>query len=368
MTNRPIQNFSDFVSFGRMMLFLAALSVSFGLSHVAALAGELDQVRDKYTQMHTKFSMEYSAAVASAGNRYGASLDALVKHSQSRGDLEALLSVMEEKKRFEAEKTIPRDTPSGTSLSLQKIRQNYFSAISGAEKRRDTTLPMLQSSYLKKLEEMKKQLTREGKLEAALAIKAEIDSVGRGRSNAPVAQNEKAAPVVNNVFEERPTVSPEPVTASRNDSKESSTVSARQAFLDRRREKRENRKRRSTARPTESLSEGMGQYREAMQSLAAKFESGESEIARLREVQSSPDTYVGRVLRSGVYVQTAFARGVRVSSGASGANAIELMPNSMGIGKAAQALFKEVGTGGMVVITYGVVNKDLYTLLEMKTL
>jgi hypothetical protein len=368
MTNRPNQNFSNFISFGRQALILAALSVCFGVSHVTALAGELDEVRDIYTQMHTKVSTEYTTAVASAGERYGASLDAVVTHAQSRGDLEALLSVMAEKKRFGAEKTIPRDTPSGASPSLQKIRQNYFSAITNAKKRRDATLPMLQSSYLKKLEEMKKQLTREGKLEAALAIRSEIDSVGQGRSKAPAVRKETPPPVVDNRFEARPQVSPKPATVNKDESNESSSVSARQAFLDRHRKKSEDRKRSSSARPTESLSEGMGQYREAMQGFAAKFESDESEIVRLKEVQSSPDTYVGRVLRSGVYVQTAFARGVRVSSGASGANSIELMPNSMSIGKAAQELFKAVGPGGKVVITYGVVNKDLYTLLDMKSL
>ena len=40
----------------------------------------------------------------------------------------------------------------------------------------------------------------------------------------------------------------------------------------------------------------------------------------------------------------------------------------MSIGKAAQELFKAVGPGGKVIITYGVVNKDLYTLLDMKSL
>jgi hypothetical protein len=368
MTRRLNQKLPDFVAFGRMVLLGVALSVCFGVSQVTALAGELDQVRDKYRQMHAKVSTEYSTTVASAVERYGASLDALVTYAQSRGDLESLLSVMAEKKRFESEKTIPRDAPAGASSSLQKTRQNYFSAIANAQKRRDATLPKLQSSYLKKLEEMKKQLTREGKLEAALAIKAEIDSVGRETGAPPVSRKKTAPPVVDTVFEERSQISPELVTGSREESNESATVSARQAFLDRHRMKSEDRKRSATARPTESLSEGMGQYREAMQGLATKFAAGESENVRFKEVQGSPDTHVGRILRSGVYVQTAFARGVSVSSGASGANAMELMPNSMSIGKAAQELFKAVGPGGKVIITYGVVNKDLYTLLDMKSL
>ena len=359
----------------RMMLAMICSGIA-PATLVQAQQSELEEIVARYNAMHAKIGDEYSADILSALDRYGRSVDALAKQAQSQGDLETVLSLMSEAKRFKAEKNVPDNDDDDLNPLLSKLRQGYRLAIQEADEKRAVSLPALQDSYVKRLDAMKRQLTKDGKLEEALAVKAEIDRVNGGLDTV-IIKGVNSNRDRTNRTRDVPPESYDPFldesdTPGRlmDASPESSDPepSARQKFLDRHNERR-NAGRSSTRRGnSESLTEGIDRYRDAINSMADKFSRGESEVAKLSTVTSDPSAYKGRVIRSGVYLVSAFARGVTVSSTSGGKNTVEMLPYTLDAGKDAENVFNAIGAGGRAVVTYGVVSEDNITLFALDSL
>ncbi len=379
--------------------FLAMPSSSF------AQKTSLAQAQERYEAMQAKIEAEYSAGTRSAVERYGQSVEALVKRAQSQGDLEALLALMAEKKRFKKEQNIPRGDFDDLHPTLVKLREGFSSAVMEPKRKRASSMPALQTAYLKKLDTMKRELTIDGRLEDALAVKAEMDRVADEAEFEPVSvESTNTRPEfggggtdeVNSPFqaEENPFLAesdpsqqkddpflkendpflqeskPKPARSSTATVKTSAdpAVSARQKFLDRQKKLRAKRSSSSRTRSSESLAEGMTQYRETMSAVAEKFSRGESKVVKLSEVKRDLSAFTGDIIRSGVYLVSAFPRGVTVSALSNGKDPVDFIPHSSDVGMDATKLFKDLGRGGMAVVTYGVVSEDNLTLFAIESL
>ena len=341
-----------------------------------AQPSDLEEVVNRYNAVHEKIGADYSKAIHSAIERYGRSVDAMAKQAQSQGDLETVLALMAEAKRVDAEKTVPDSDSSHLNPMLAKLREGYQLAVQTAEDRRATALPALQDSYVKKLDAMKRQLTIEGKLEEALAVKAEMERVESGLNTATgmgvnvdaepyESSADVSSPAYDPFLDERETTSVSPSVVRGVASVE---PSARQKFLDRQNQIKNARPSTTRQHGSESLGEGISQYREVIPSMAEQFKRGESKAVKLSVVKNDPSAFKGQVLRSGVYVVSAFARGVTVSATSGGKDTVEFVPYTMEIGKDAEKIFTEIGAGGMAVVIYGVVNEDNLTLFGLDPL
>lgn len=110
----------------------------------------------------------------------------------------------------------------------------------------------------------------------------------------------------------------------------------------------------------------LNEYVNTMTSLYDTYRTKGPEGAGFEAVQKDTESYVGRVLRSEVYLVSAFAREVRVvPTNGRGAKDGRLVPHSLKVGLVADKLFRAGGKGHKVAITYGVVNENSLTLFNI---
>lgn len=144
---------------------------------VAAMAApsSIAEYRAIFREQTEAIDDSFEKECAEALDRYGVLLKASDGRLRASGDPEAVLAGQRELRRFEAEKTIPPDTPVTFPLLLIRARADYHEAIATAEKVRNRRKQILLGrQYIPALKRFMAALTRESKLEEALAVKPEI--------------------------------------------------------------------------------------------------------------------------------------------------------------------------------------------------
>jgi len=117
-------------------------------------------------------------------NRYGISLAAVMSNLQKAGDLDNYLVVRDEKKRFDADRSIPSEQYSGNT-AVEKIRDEYRQACHKAENEKAVRTVALLKQCIARLETQTKELVQAGTIaeaqntrEAANAYRAELTALG----------------------------------------------------------------------------------------------------------------------------------------------------------------------------------------------
>jgi hypothetical protein len=101
--------------------------------------------------------------------------------------------------------------------------------------------------------------------------------------------------------------------------------------------------------------------------LRKRFEDGRAEAASFEDVLSDPAAYIGHLLKSEVYLMDAYPRRVTVAGSADAARrgGFNLLPQSVATGEKAVKLVWNTKRSDPVVIVYGVLNRDNFTLYDI---
>jgi hypothetical protein len=104
---------------------------------------------------------------------YAEALARLRKKAQSDGDLDGLLALKEETKRFQSDGSVTEGDLSNASAALLKLQQSFIASRGKAERAEAEAVVALAEKYDAALEALQTKLTRDDKLEEALATKQE---------------------------------------------------------------------------------------------------------------------------------------------------------------------------------------------------
>ncbi len=104
---------------------------------------------------------------------YADSLAKLAKKAQSDGDLDALVALQTEKKRFAKEEAVAKSDLSNGSPELRKLQQSFISSRERAVLDGAKAIVAVADGYSAALGKLQAKLTRDGNVEAALSVKKE---------------------------------------------------------------------------------------------------------------------------------------------------------------------------------------------------
>jgi len=104
---------------------------------------------------------------------YAESMAKLSKKAQADGDLDALVTLQAETKRFSEKGTVTESDLSNGSAELRKLQQSFISSRERAAEGGAKAIVAVADRYDAALAELQEKLTRDGNIEAALAIKKE---------------------------------------------------------------------------------------------------------------------------------------------------------------------------------------------------
>lgn len=156
-----------------MKALIATIVIAIAVSSVAQQTNPLDAYRQSYEKHEQAYLI-----------RYEQTLDKIVAGLKKAGDLDNLLIVQTEKKRFDSEKTAPplKDAKD----SFRPAAEVYFQAMA-----------LLQEQYVKTLDELIKNEVKADRIEQAKLIKVEKDkislSLANMKSNLPANKTVKPA-------------------------------------------------------------------------------------------------------------------------------------------------------------------------------
>lgn len=146
---------------------------------------------------------------------YGRILERVSDQLARSGDLEGVLAVKAERARLLKEKTIPTDASADLPPAIREARASHRRRLDEVEFDRFKRIATLAEQYTARLDALKTQLTRDGKIERATAVKSEADRVKASPevtsaqfALADKASREKPGPVVT------PAPKPEPSGAT----------------------------------------------------------------------------------------------------------------------------------------------------------
>lgn len=145
----------------------------------ASASTELEKAKQTYDRVRKEIEDAYLADRINVPKNYLAALDRLEKGYQAKGDFEGVLAVQTEQKRFGEKRTfeIPKGDDRVEPKSLRNLRQRFVKTVESADKRRAIKLYGLTQKYLKHLESLKKSYTRAGKMDEAMEIQVEIQTI-----------------------------------------------------------------------------------------------------------------------------------------------------------------------------------------------
>lgn len=109
--------------------------------------------------------------------QYGTALDHVRDEFRKQGNLDSLLVVDSEIKRFEQQGNVPAETPAGTLDVIVKAQEKSRSAVAEAGMRRDRKKVLLTDQYAARLDEIVRALTIGNEIQDAIRVRNERDKV-----------------------------------------------------------------------------------------------------------------------------------------------------------------------------------------------
>jgi hypothetical protein len=141
----------------------------------AAQPNPLDELKASYDKSIQIIDVAYQAERKKLNDIYNKHLIKLVEQARADGDLDLLIKMKEEEKRFLNEQSVPSPPPSDLNPQLAKVQAGYNKAVSGLndDKARGVLTPL--SQHIKRLEGLKQAYVKKGAIEDAIDVKAVLD-------------------------------------------------------------------------------------------------------------------------------------------------------------------------------------------------
>jgi len=138
---------------------------------------ELDRYRATFEAGVERIEKGHSESLKALPARYAASLKTLEAKLQKSADLDGVLAVRQERKRFEEQKEVPESAVLETPSALHDLQAQYRDAPNSLELARARKLTELAQNYLGALRKAQANFTRKGEIEKAVLLKTEIERV-----------------------------------------------------------------------------------------------------------------------------------------------------------------------------------------------
>ena len=155
----------------RMVIFGLAALIAMGTASRVPANDKLAELKLQYTELKADIATEQKRFHA----RYEEELAKLETQAQSDGDLKLVIAVREEKKAYS---TRTGESPKSPHASLARLQAIFDQQTALIKKGQTVKLMELNQGYRKQLEELRGNLTKEGKIDAALLVQQEIDNLG----------------------------------------------------------------------------------------------------------------------------------------------------------------------------------------------
>lgn len=147
---------------------------------------DLKALRTKYDDYMVAIQTNAAQSLTKWPQAYRDELKRVEQKQREGGNLEGVLAIRKEIERFDKEKQLPDESLSEIA-GLKELQLKWRKMPAVIEIERNRRIVALSQSYRANLEEAKKKLTMQGKLELAIEAKNEIDRV---RTSAPVTAAE----------------------------------------------------------------------------------------------------------------------------------------------------------------------------------
>ena len=134
----------------------------------------IEEMRAEFTRQLAVLDAEFAASRAQWPAKYVEDLHQLTRRAQDEGEFEAWRVAQQELDRFEAERELRREDVSFVQEGLATVQVIHIALLHGYREVRARGIVDLTDKSVRQLEETQRQLTREGRMEAASAIHAEI--------------------------------------------------------------------------------------------------------------------------------------------------------------------------------------------------
>jgi hypothetical protein len=174
-----------------LALFLATLL--FGAAPVQLPEGFVT-ARASYREQTVRLEADATAKLRALDENYLRSLEALDADFKAKGELDPLLEVRKETERFKARRVVTTFNIVTTPPTLGTLQQQYIDTRAAVEHNRKLGLARLAQAYLDNLDKLKRALTQQDKLDAAVAVQKEQETIRATADLSPLAQPQPAQP------------------------------------------------------------------------------------------------------------------------------------------------------------------------------
>ena len=399
------------------MTFLRFLiqSLAFLTLIVVACSAQTDResltsMRVDYDTSLTRIDDQYRNGLRDSLARYGRLLNTTREMLRTRGDLDGLLATEEEILRWKKEQTVPAHPPAGLPSLLVMARSSYRKQMDVAGKTRNERIIAATDRYLSRLDALKRDLTRQNRIENALSVKAEIERTrsnelvvsartavgsgasfhkriclkcsGKGRTGAACntcGKTGKCGPCGGSGTRASPFkgdrgrvrciacsgsgkcrkckgsgLTGETCAACKGAGTVTVRVKSEMAAA-------------ATRAADTTIDEEFEKYATVMGSLYKMHNKGQAMRADFSVVKANQAQYVGKLLKSRVYLVVGHPRIIEVVSTlkSAGKGGEQLIPYSLKVGMKVDKLFKRLGANAPVIVTYGVVSETNITIFDI---
>jgi len=134
-------------------------------------------LRSKYDAVLKDITSRYDAESAQLPAKYLKAVEAIQFDSQAKGDLQGVVAAKRESAQFALASDLPAEDGTELAPALKTIRAKYRQQVQQLAAKRDKEIVTLVQQYAARLSTMEKQLTKDGKIDEALAVHGEVERV-----------------------------------------------------------------------------------------------------------------------------------------------------------------------------------------------
>ncbi len=162
----------------KYMMFLIVVLLAINITTASAADGdELTKLKNIYAKQVLKLKKIRNQKLDELAPNYLLDLKALEKQYQNSGELEPLLAVRNEYNRFKSDRDISDITPAISPAGLTTLQKQLIKSEKKIKLQYANSIIKLGASYERRLEALKKSLTKDGKIEEALKTMEEIETI-----------------------------------------------------------------------------------------------------------------------------------------------------------------------------------------------
>jgi len=164
---------SFYVTFAMILLATALTSLSAEMS--------FDEARSHYDRSLVKIEKDHANNMKTWTKNYLNLLEQLQDNNQAKGDLEALVTVKGEIARFKKDESLGKDHVVNGSGTLERRQQKFVRMRDDYNMTRNRNIIVLRDKYIRHLSKVRKTLTSDGEMDAAMRVREEIVRVNESK-------------------------------------------------------------------------------------------------------------------------------------------------------------------------------------------